>query len=113
MAAPQTICWDCRNAIEKGCEWANNYEPVEGWDAEESSKKGAGRTYIVHSCPKFVRDSWHYGNYRTEEEYNKYLQRKEENRLKKEARERRKLEEAIKTIESNGMKIKEEENDDE
>lgn len=108
MSTPQTICWSCRNATEKECEWARDFEPVDGWEATESWKKGAGRTYIVHSCPKFIRDSWHYGSYRTREEYDKYLATKEKNERQKKEREQRALQRAMETIEKNGMKVIEE-----
>lgn len=111
MAKEQTICWSCRNATEKDCEWASDFKPVPGWEATESSKKGAGQTFIVHKCPKFIRDSWHYGQYRTKEEYKKYLATKEKNRRQKEERERKKLEEAKKLLEQNGFEIKEDSNE--
>ncbi len=113
MASPQTICWSCQNATRKGCEWASEFMPVDGWEAEESFKKGAGKTYIVHTCPKFIRDSWHYGQYRTKAEYMKYLATKEKNKRKKEEQKRRKLEEAKKLVKANGIKIIEKENENE
>lgn len=109
--AEQSICWSCRNATEKDCSWARSFEPVEGWEATETTKKGAGQTYIVHRCPRFVRDSWHYGQYRTKEEYLQYLATKAKNQKQKEERERKKLEEAKKTLEKNGIKIMEDDNE--
>ena len=65
---PQSICWDCRNATEKGCVWAALFEPVEGWDAEKT-KNG----YLVKGCPEFDRDSYEGGAYRPKE-YKKVLE---------------------------------------
>ena len=85
----RTLCWDCRNSTEKGCEWAERFEPVEGWEAEESFKKEYGKTYIVRKCPKFIRDAYHFGEYRNKEDYRKYLKGVEKRRREQEERERR------------------------
>ena len=84
----QTLCWDCRNSTERECEWSLNFQPVPGWEAVESYKKEYGKTYIVRKCPKFVRDSWHYGNYRTKEDYKDYLKGVEKRRREREAKEK-------------------------
>ena len=102
-----TLCWDCRNATEKDCEWSRDFKPVEGWVAEETFKKGAGTTYIVYKCPKFIRDSWHYGQYRTKEEYKKYLTTKEKNERNRREKEKQRIEAAKKVLEESGMIVTE------
>lgn len=66
-----TLCWDCAKACA-GCPWSQ-YHPrtVKGWVAtptkvkpcSSDSKKGEGydNSYIVRSCPLFVRDAEGYG----------------------------------------------------
>ena len=90
MALQQTLCWDCRNSTEKECEWSRNFQPVEGWEAIKRRTKYNEDTYLVVSCPKFIRDSWHYGTYRTKEEYDKFLEGKRERERKKIEKESRK-----------------------
>ena len=63
-----TICWKCKNAVpgeRYGCEWSRCFEPVPGWDAEETWLRGytQGRytdwtlqSFHVKSCPKFIKD---------------------------------------------------------
>ena len=61
-----TICWDCKNAMRGGCSWADpeRQKPVDGWVATET--KGS---YIVHACPKFIRECYGCGRYRTADDY--------------------------------------------
>jgi len=60
----QTICWDCRNAVpgpEAGCSWSRRWQPVEGWDAEETWVRygayGSQKSYRVLECPEFEEES--------------------------------------------------------
>ena len=57
---PQTLCWDCKNAPEKGCSWAAMFEPVDGWEILETKNGGV----CVVNCPEFCRDSYEGGAYR-------------------------------------------------
>ena len=55
----ETLCWDCRHAC-KECEWSTSFEPVPGWNAEEtiiSENDRETRSYHVIACPKYERDS--------------------------------------------------------
>ena len=63
MAKP-TLCWDCKKSTAgDNCPWANEFIPVEGWDATETilvirSTRDYERediSYTVHSCPLFER----------------------------------------------------------
>lgn len=67
----QTLCWDCMRSVKRQCAWARKSKPIEGWKAVKS-KDG----YAVLACPEFVRDSWGFGLYRTEEEFLKKTQKK-------------------------------------
>ena len=69
-----TLCWDCKNSAYYGCDWAREVIPVKGWEAEQT-KNG----YLVTKCPEFVRDSWDFGNYRDEEEYNEVITKRRKN----------------------------------
>ena len=89
-----TLCWDCRNSTEKECEWSRDFQPVEGWEATKRITKSGETTYLVKECPKFIRDSWHYGDYRYQEDYQEYLDKKEARQKKQEERERRRNEQA-------------------
>jgi hypothetical protein len=62
----ETICWDCKNAMRGGCSWSDpeQLKPVDGWVAT-----GTKDSYIVHACPKFIRESYGYGRYRTVDDY--------------------------------------------
>lgn len=62
----QTLCWECANAVPnphtgRGCSWSRHFQPVEGWDAQEtrmySGKDGkySVQSYCVRKCPEFVR----------------------------------------------------------
>ena len=59
---PKTLCWDCDNATG-GCSWSEhmNHTPVKGWYAVRNdikTKEGTHtESYIVISCPEFVRDA--------------------------------------------------------
>lgn len=58
----QTLCWSCANAVpdkygKRGCSWSRSFEPVKGWDADETrlySDKPT-QSYHVRQCPEFVR----------------------------------------------------------
>ena len=65
----QTICWECANAVPnidgtRGCSWSRDFEPVEGWDAEQTEvMRGylqnshlACVSYLVKRCPLFKED---------------------------------------------------------
>lgn len=69
-----TLCWDCKNSTTYGCDWAREFIPVDGWEATET-KNG----YLITNCPEFVRDSWEFGAYRTEEEYKKAIKNRRNN----------------------------------
>ena len=44
----ETLCLSCRKACRQRCNWTQNFEPVEGWTAQET------RTgYLVISCPEY------------------------------------------------------------
>lgn len=64
--AHDSICWKCRKATGgRGCPWADNFEPVPGWEAIEGRICFTGTyrdgtpyrhetpTYDVHYCPLF------------------------------------------------------------
>ena len=59
---PKTLCWDCANATG-GCSWSDHWkhQPVKGWYAVRNDLKSKEGTmvesYIVISCPEFVRDA--------------------------------------------------------
>lgn len=93
-AAKQTLCWDCENSWTGDCEWSRHLKPVPGWEAEETKKQTIGKTYCVIECPKFKRDSWKYGEYRTIEEYAEYLSAKEKRDKQAAEREERRREQA-------------------
>ena len=66
----QTLCWDCANATG-GCSWAdhNEHKQVPGWEAIETTIRihnpscdaEATKSYIVLSCPEFIRDAEGHG----------------------------------------------------
>lgn len=52
-----TICWECANACG-GCSWSRKKaKPVPGWDAIRRDLSGNIESYVVISCPEFVRDN--------------------------------------------------------
>lgn len=62
----QTLCWSCANAVpdesgKRGCAWSRRFEPVKGWDAQETRLYGGDgskrfqKSYCVRQCPEFVR----------------------------------------------------------
>ena len=58
----ETLCWKCKRALPTyGCEWADNFEPVKGWNAIPTKLKNGYNSfidsYIVIECPKFEQDS--------------------------------------------------------
>ena len=56
-----TLCWDCANATNNFCPWAESGKPVDGWRATPTTIKQNGHvvahSYHVHSCPMFKRDA--------------------------------------------------------
>ena len=56
-----TLCWDCKNSTNNGCEWSRSLKPVEGWNAVPSAILVGGAndkytdSYLVLECPKFER----------------------------------------------------------
>ena len=58
---PDTLCWDCKNSTNNGCEWSRSLKPVEGWNAVPSAILVGGAndkytdSYLVLKCPKFER----------------------------------------------------------
>ena len=59
-----TLCWDCKKSTAvDDCPWANDFTPVEGWDATETilvlhstrDYKKQDTSYIVHRCPLFAK----------------------------------------------------------
>ena len=58
---PDTLCWDCKNSANNGCEWSRSFKPVEGWNAVPSAILVGGAndkytdSYLVLECPKFER----------------------------------------------------------
>ena len=78
-----TLCWDCKNAMRGGCSWADpeQQKPVDGWAAVKTSLG-----YIVHACPKFVRETYGCGRYRTADDYILALEIAVEERKKQLAR---------------------------
>lgn len=61
-----TLCWECANAIG-GCLWADELKPVEGWIAQATKTDSVYSSYIVSSCPLFIRDSYANGSIRYKE----------------------------------------------
>lgn len=63
-----TLCWKCRNAVPKisggkyiaGCSWSIKLEPVEGWTARKSVKRGQKGVFVeswnVQDCPEYEAD---------------------------------------------------------
>lgn len=60
-----TLCWDCKNATNNDCPWADHGDPVPGWGARATKIKhrhGTGDAVITDSfhvwrCPLFERDA--------------------------------------------------------
>lgn len=53
-----TLCWRCQRAV-KECPWSANFEPVPGWEAEEtliSASYAPIHSYLVKKCPLFEPD---------------------------------------------------------
>jgi hypothetical protein len=61
-----TICWDCKKSTGgEDCPWANEFKPVEGWDATPTTIKMIGKSkrnkgkiepsFKVNSCPLFKK----------------------------------------------------------
>lgn len=54
-----TLCWLCEKSCTKACSWAKSFDPVEGWDAEETVIAGYTnliQSFLVKDCPEFVPD---------------------------------------------------------
>lgn len=51
-----TLCWSCRNAVGY-CSWSQSFKPVDGWQAIPTKVKTAGDTFVVISCPCYIKDS--------------------------------------------------------
>lgn len=53
-----TICWDCAKACNSGCSWSDgSYTPVEGWEARPDVNSNGIESFLVVSCPEFVRET--------------------------------------------------------
>ena len=60
----RSLCWSCQHAVPDlnghGCEWSKRFDPVPGWDAEETvlttSYKQGTKSYHVYGCPKYLPD---------------------------------------------------------
>ena len=52
-----TLCWECKNACDRGCCWSDHFEPVPGWEAEYDTNSNCIDSYVVFSCPEFVRET--------------------------------------------------------
>ena len=63
------LCWDCKKAIG-GCRWSDYGRPVKGWEADLIKPNGTKpyTTYMIHSCPEFVRDGYDGGTRREKRE---------------------------------------------
>lgn len=70
-AIRHSLCWDCANSTTKGCAWAENFAPVEGWTAEKTEA-----SYLVTACPELRRDSYGFGLYRHEEDLLRLIERR-------------------------------------
>ena len=67
MERQETLCWHCKYSAlgdKSPCEWAREFKPVDGWDAEQTHINYTIRSdprridsYCVNSCPKFERGS--------------------------------------------------------
>ncbi len=62
----ETLCWYCKNAVPSkgtraGCSWSRKFEPVSGWNADETILKCHGgydekiKSYLVKECPEFEK----------------------------------------------------------
>lgn len=54
------ICFDCQRALPlRGCSWADNFQPVEGWTATPVTIKtniSHRDSYNITACPLFLQD---------------------------------------------------------
>ncbi len=51
------LCWDCQRALPlRGCPWADNFQPVEGWTATPKVLTGNVHTFAIRECPLFLPD---------------------------------------------------------
>ena len=56
----EQLCWSCARALpNKGCEWADKYEPVPGWEAIPTTRQQRGcaalHSYRITDCPKYYK----------------------------------------------------------
>lgn len=81
-----TLCWDCANATNNFCPWAESGKPVDGWKAVPTTIKQNGHvvahSYHVMYCPMFKRDAEYGGR-------KKYVSKLETEPLKGEKDEKR------------------------
>lgn len=64
--AAASLCWKCYRSVHwvddpTPCTWAMRFEPVEGWEAEETMLGGDHKnvlSYKVIKCPLFEPDRW-------------------------------------------------------
>ena len=73
MNPRSSLCWDCKNAVCKGCSWAESFQPVDGWTAEEGTVDGQ-TSFCVIDCPEFIRDAYTFGRY-SPEQYIEHLEK--------------------------------------
>lgn len=57
------LCWRCARAYPgNGCEWADSFKPVKGWEAVPTEKAanvpGGGiiKSFRIRKCPKFLKE---------------------------------------------------------
>ena len=53
-----SLCLDCKNCVGL-CSWSHHLQPVEGWEAEETTVRSNGtfnKGYRVISCPEFEKE---------------------------------------------------------
>ena len=51
----EQICWNCRKATG-GCSWADDFKPVEGWEARPTMIDDMEQSFEIKSCPEFEQD---------------------------------------------------------
>ena len=73
MNPRSSLCWDCKNAVCKGCTWVESFQPVDGWTAEEGTVDGQ-TSFCVIDCPEFIRDAYTFGRY-SPEQYIQHLEK--------------------------------------
>ena len=73
MNPKSSLCWDCKNSVDKGCSWAESFVPVRDWNAEKATVDGQ-TSYCVIDCPEFIRDAYSFGRY-SPEQYIEHLEK--------------------------------------